>query len=199
MSKNRRIETLSRAYSILTGQDVTSSRSSIMKTRTGKAIYRYNKCAMYESPAANIMDIVMEIEHKDSRAAINTQEIVRAIQEAEKLENAQVSTVTVRAASLKTKRNYYMKLKARKAKMQRSVKKNMLLLVKNKNGELETRDMLDIDFNMKVEHIGKNQFVLRINKSLVYPDTFPTREAAQDQMLAIVDMRNQLEQEALGW
>ena len=48
----------------------------------------------------------------------------------------------------------------------------MLLLVKNKNGELETRDM---------------------------PDTFPTREAAQDQMLAIVDMRNQLEQEALGW
>ena len=154
---------------------------------------------MYESPAANIMDIVMEIEHKDSRAAINTQEIVRAIQEAEKLENAQVSTVTVRAASLKTKRNYYMKLKARKAKMQRSVKKNMLLLVKNKNGELETRDMLDIDFNMKVEHIGKNQFVLRINKSLVYPDTFPTREAAQDQMLAIVDMRNQLEQEALGW
>ena len=62
MSKNRRIETLSRAYSILTGQDVTSSRSSIMKTRTGKAIYRYNKCAMYESPAANIMDIVMEIE-----------------------------------------------------------------------------------------------------------------------------------------
>ena len=75
----------------------------------------------------------------------------------------------------------------------------MLLLVKNKNGELETRDMLDIDFNMKVEHSGKNQFVLRINKSLVYPDTFPTREAAQDQMLAIVDMRNQLEQEALGW
>ena len=75
----------------------------------------------------------------------------------------------------------------------------MLLPVKNKNGELETRDMLDIDFNMKVENIGKNQFVLRINKSLVSPDTFPTREAAQDQMLAIVDMRNQLEQEALGW
>lgn len=130
MSKNRRIETLSRAYSILTGQDVTSSRSSIMKTRTGKAIYRYNKCTMYESPAANIMDIVMEIEHKDSRAAINTQEIVRAIQEAEKLENAQVSTVTVRAASLKTKRNYYMKLKARKAKMQRSVKKEYAITCK---------------------------------------------------------------------
>jgi hypothetical protein len=130
MSKNRRIETLSRAYSILTGQDVTSSRSSIMKTRTGKAIYRYNKCAMYESPAANIMDIVMEIEHKDNRAAINTQEIVRAIQEAEKLENAQVSTVTVRAASLKTKRNYYMKLKARKAKMQRSVKKEYAITCK---------------------------------------------------------------------
>lgn len=130
MSKNRRIETLSRAYSILTGQDVTSSRSSIMKTRTGKAIYRYNKCAMYESPAANIMDIVMEIEHKDSGAAINTQEIVRAIQEAEKLENAQVSTVTVRAASLKTKRNYYMKLKARKAKMQRSVKKEYAITCK---------------------------------------------------------------------
>ena len=130
MSKNRRIETLSRAYSILTGQDVTSSRSSIMKTRTGKAIYRYNKCAMYESPAANIMDIVMEIEHKDSRAAINTQEIVRAIQEAEKLENAQVSTVMVRAASLKTKRNYYMKLKARKAKMQRSVKKEYAITCK---------------------------------------------------------------------
>ena len=130
MSKNRRIETLSRAYSILTGQDVTSSRSSIMKTRTGKAIYRYNKCAMYESPAANIMDIVMEIEHKDSRAAINTQEIVRAIQEAEKLENAQVSTITVRASSLKTKRNYYMKLKARKAKMQRSVKKEYAITCK---------------------------------------------------------------------
>lgn len=130
MSKNRRIEILSRAYSILTGQDVTSSRSSIMKTRTGKAIYRYNKCAMYESPAANIMDIVMEIEHKDNRAAINTQEIVRAIQEAEKLENAQVSTVTVRAASLKTKRNYYMKLKERKAKMQRSVKKEYAITCK---------------------------------------------------------------------
>ena len=75
----------------------------------------------------------------------------------------------------------------------------MLLPVKNKNGELETRDMLDIDFNMKVENTGKNQFVLRINKSLVFPDTISTREAAQDKMLEIVDTRNQLEQEALGW
>lgn len=130
MSKNRRIETLSRAYSILTGQDVTSSRSSIMKTRTGKAIYRYNKCAMYESPAANIMDIVMEIEHKDSRAAINTQEIVRAIQEAEKLENAQVSTIMVKPASAKTKKDYYLKLKARKAEMKRSVKKEYAISCK---------------------------------------------------------------------
>ena len=125
MSKNRRIETLSRAYSILTGQDVTSSRASIMKTRTGKAIYRYNKCAMYESPAANITDIVMEIEHNDSRASVNTQEIVRAIQEAEKLENAQVRAVTVRAVSLKTKKDYYMKLKARKAKMQREMQRSV--------------------------------------------------------------------------
>lgn len=125
MSKNRRIETLSRAYSILTGQDVTSSRASIMKTRTGKAIYRYNKCAMYESPAANIMDIMMEIEHNDSRASVNTQEIVQAIQEAEKLENAQVRAVTVRAASLKTKKDYYMKLKARKAKMQREMQRSV--------------------------------------------------------------------------
>lgn len=41
--------------------------------------------------------------------------------------------------------------------------------------------------------------VLRINKSLTFPDTFLTREAAQDKMLEIADTRNQLEQEALGW
>lgn len=75
----------------------------------------------------------------------------------------------------------------------------MLLVVKNRNNELETRDMLDIDFNMKVEKVRANQFVLHINKSLAYPDAFPTREAAQDKMLEIADMRNQLEQEALGW
>lgn len=75
----------------------------------------------------------------------------------------------------------------------------MLLVVKNRNNELETRDMLDIDFNMKVEKVKTDQFVLRINKSLTFPDTFLTREAAQDKMLEIADMRNQLEQEALGW
>lgn len=75
----------------------------------------------------------------------------------------------------------------------------MLLVVKNRNNELETRDMLDIDFNMKVEKVKTDQFVLRINKSLTLPDTFLTREAAQDKMLEIADTRNQLEQEALGW
>ena len=75
----------------------------------------------------------------------------------------------------------------------------MLLVVKNRNNELETRDMLDIDFNMKVEKVKTDQFVLRINKSLTCPDTFLTREAAQDKMLEIADTRNQLEQEALGW
>lgn len=48
----------------------------------------------------------------------------------------------------------------------------MLLVVKNRNNELETRDMLDIDFNMKVEKVKTDQFVLRINKSLTFPDTF---------------------------
>ena len=75
----------------------------------------------------------------------------------------------------------------------------MLLVVKNRNNELETRDMLDIDFNMKVEKVKTDQFVLRINKSLTFPDTFLPREAAQDKMLEIADTRNQLEQEALGW
>lgn len=75
----------------------------------------------------------------------------------------------------------------------------MLLVVKNRNNELETRDMLDIDFNMKVEKVKTDQFVLRINKYLTFPDTFLTREAAQDKMLEIADTRNQLEQEALGW
>ena len=75
----------------------------------------------------------------------------------------------------------------------------MLLVVKNRNNELETRDMLDIDFNMKVEKVKTDQFVLRINKSLTFPDTFLTREEAQDKMLEIADTRNQLEQEALGW
>ena len=59
--------------------------------------------------------------------------------------------------------------------------------------------MLDIDFNMKVEKVKTDQFVLRINKSLTFPDTFLTREAAKDKMLEIADTRNQLEQEALGW
>ena len=37
----------------------------------------------------------------------------------------------------------------------------MLLPVKNKNGELETRDMLDIDFNMKV-YVSINLLCIRI-------------------------------------
>lgn len=122
MSKNRRIETLSRAYSILTGQDVTSSRITIMKTWTGKAVHQYNKSVMYENPTANMVDIMKEIGHNDKRESFNTQEIVRAMRVAEK-EGSQVRTIVVKPASEKTKKDYYSKIKARKADMKRSVKR----------------------------------------------------------------------------
>jgi hypothetical protein len=129
VSKNRRIETLSRAYSILTGQNVTSSRITIMKTKTGRAVHQYNKCVMYENPAANMVDIMKEIGHNDNRTSINTQEIIRAMRMAEK-EDFQVRTIMVKPASAKTKKDYYLKLKARKAEMKRSVKKEYAISCK---------------------------------------------------------------------
>ena len=78
----------------------------------------------------------------------------------------------------------------------------MILNLRTKDGELVSKDYLDIDFDMcvKKEKVGnEDQYVVWINDKLRFPENFDDRGSAEDQMLHIADVRNSLEEIALGW
>lgn len=79
----------------------------------------------------------------------------------------------------------------------------MQINLKTKDGELISKDMLDIDFDMSVkkEHSksGKNFYVIWVNKRLKFNETFESRELAEIKMVEIAETRNALERSLLGW
>ena|GEM_PF-1853054 len=72
----------------------------------------------------------------------------------------------------------------------------MLINLKEKsNNKLVVKDYLDIDFDMAVEEIKKERFVININKKYTYAVEYNTIEEAEDAMIVIMKNRNHLEYE----
>jgi len=72
----------------------------------------------------------------------------------------------------------------------------VLINLKEKNNKkLVVKDYLDVDFDMTVEEIKKDRFVININKKYTFADEYNTKEEAEDVMIEIMENRNQLEHE----
>ena len=72
----------------------------------------------------------------------------------------------------------------------------MLINLKEKsNNKLVVKDYLDIDFDMEVEEIKKERFVININNKYSYAVEYNTIKEAEDAMIAIMNNRNHLEYE----
>ncbi len=69
----------------------------------------------------------------------------------------------------------------------------MLIHVRNNNYELQIKDILDIDFDMKVEKINDNSYVVRLNSKYTADGKFSTRKEAEETMIQIANSRNNLE------
>lgn len=69
----------------------------------------------------------------------------------------------------------------------------MLIPMRDKKGELVSKDVLDIDFDMSIEKHDDNGYKLRINKDYYGIDTFATKDEAEKELLMMIDERNQAE------
>lgn len=70
----------------------------------------------------------------------------------------------------------------------------MLISLKDKNKKLVVKDILDIDFDMSVEQENDKYFV-QVNRQYQLKDVYNTEEEAEEMMLKIADIRNDLENE----
>jgi len=71
----------------------------------------------------------------------------------------------------------------------------LINLKEKSNNKLVVKDYLDIDFDMAVEEIKKERFVININKKYTYAVEYNTIEEAEDAMIVIMKNRNHLEYE----
>ena len=69
----------------------------------------------------------------------------------------------------------------------------MLIPMRDKNDELVSKDVLDIDFDMSIEKNDDNSYKLRINKDYCGIDKFATRDEAEKELLMMIDVRNEAE------
>ena len=73
----------------------------------------------------------------------------------------------------------------------------MLINIRDNSGNLFAKDILDINFDMKVEQ--KNDlFRVRINKSYIYAEEYEDKESAEESLLKIAADRNQIENQLLA-
>lgn len=70
----------------------------------------------------------------------------------------------------------------------------MLINVRDKNGKLLVKDMLDIDFDMSIEDENSNYYV-RINRQYRLDEIFQNEKSAEEKMCYIAAARNSLENE----
>ena len=81
----------------------------------------------------------------------------------------------------------------------------MLIKVRNKDGKLLVKDVLDIDFDMSISEIedGTNKnhksYAVRLNHSLTLAERFDSEKAAEIAMENIAEDRNQLEEDLRNW
>ena len=70
----------------------------------------------------------------------------------------------------------------------------MLINVRNKEGKLLVKDILDVDFDMSVEEEHGSYYVF-LNQLMKMDEEFKTRENAERRMLEIAGIRNRIEEE----
>ena len=70
----------------------------------------------------------------------------------------------------------------------------MLINLRNREGKLIVKDVLDIDFDMSVEE-ENNKYVININHQFKLDGEFGSEEAAEEWMIHIADSRNKIEAE----
>lgn len=74
----------------------------------------------------------------------------------------------------------------------------MLIYVRNAADELQIKDILDINFDMKVK-LENNKYVVCLNRQYTLDEKFNTKKEAEDAMMQIADSRNNLEIELKNW
>lgn len=70
----------------------------------------------------------------------------------------------------------------------------MLINLRNREGKLIVKDVLDIDFDMSVEE-ENNKYVININHQFKLDGEFESEEEAEEWMIHIADSRNKIEAE----
>lgn len=74
----------------------------------------------------------------------------------------------------------------------------MVITLRNNNGKLLVKDILDIDLDMYVDEVeskGKVLYKVVVNSKYTLANTFYTQEEAEDAMLGLATARNDLENE----
>ena len=79
----------------------------------------------------------------------------------------------------------------------------MLIKLRNNDGKLIVKDILDIDFNMFVaenkDSAGKRYYTVKVNNKFTYDEKFDSEEAAEMALNQIAEQRNALELELRGF
>lgn len=70
----------------------------------------------------------------------------------------------------------------------------MLINLRDKKNNLVVKDILDIDFDMSVEE-ENGKFYIGVNRSYRIDEEFLIKSAAEERMLTVADIRNNLEEE----
>ena len=74
----------------------------------------------------------------------------------------------------------------------------MVITLRNNNGKLLVKDILEIDLDMYVDEVeskGKVLYKVVVNSKYTLANTFYTQEEAEDAMLGLATARNDLENE----
>lgn len=69
----------------------------------------------------------------------------------------------------------------------------MLVPMRDSDGNLVSKDILDINFDMKVEKTNDNKYKLKINKNYYGIETYKNKDRAEKELLMMIDARNQAE------
>jgi hypothetical protein len=69
----------------------------------------------------------------------------------------------------------------------------MLIGLRDKDGNVRIKDILDLNIDMSVEEIG-DKFKVKVTRTYYLDDTFDTKEAAESAMYNIENVRNEMEQ-----
>ena len=70
----------------------------------------------------------------------------------------------------------------------------MLISLRDKNGKLLVKDLLDIEFDMSVVENNKEYYV-SVNRKYTLDEMFINESDAEERMIEIANIRNSLEEE----